>query len=51
MSALKQVFVRVHLRYEQDRYAEDLVPDFLGPPLAGRIRWHGTELTRWLRRL
>ena len=24
MSALKQVFVRVHLRYEQDRYAEDL---------------------------
>jgi site-specific recombinase XerD len=26
-------------------------PDFLGPPLAGRIRWHGTELTRWLRRL
>ena len=24
MSALKQVFVRVHSRYEQDRYAEDL---------------------------
>jgi integrase/recombinase XerD len=24
MSALKQVFVRVHLRYEQDPYAEDL---------------------------
>ena len=24
MSALKQVFVRVHLRYEQDGYAEDL---------------------------
>lgn len=24
MSALKQLFVRVHLRYEQDRYAEDL---------------------------
>lgn len=24
MSALKQVFVRVHLRYEQDRYSEDL---------------------------
>jgi integrase/recombinase XerD len=24
MSALKQVFVRVHIRYEQDRYAEDL---------------------------
>jgi hypothetical protein len=28
-----------------------IFPDFLGPPLAGRIRWHGTELTRWLRRL
>lgn len=26
MSALKQVFVRVHLRYEQDRYAGDLEP-------------------------
>jgi len=26
-------------------------PDLLGPPLAGRIRWHGAELTRWLRRL
>jgi len=24
MSALKQVFVRVHFRYDQDRYAEDL---------------------------
>jgi site-specific recombinase XerD len=24
MSALKQVFVRVHIRYDQDRYAEDL---------------------------
>lgn len=24
-------------------------PDSLGPPLAGRVRWHGTELTRWLR--
>jgi integrase/recombinase XerD len=24
MSALRQVFVRVHLRYEQDRYSEDL---------------------------
>jgi integrase/recombinase XerD len=28
-----------------------IFPDFLGPPVAGRIRWHGTELTRWLRRL
>ena len=28
-----------------------IFPDFLGPPLAGRVRWHGTELTRWLRRL
>jgi site-specific recombinase XerD len=28
-----------------------IFPDFLGPPLAGRMRWHGTELTRWLRRL
>lgn len=26
MSALKQVFVRVHFRYNQDRYAEDLEP-------------------------
>jgi site-specific recombinase XerD len=26
-------------------------PDFLAPPVAGRIRWHGAELTRWLRRL
>jgi hypothetical protein len=24
MSALKQVFVRIYLRYEQDWYAEDL---------------------------
>ena len=28
-----------------------IFPDFLGPPLAGRVRWHGAELTRWLRRL
>jgi integrase/recombinase XerD len=26
-------------------------PDSLGVPAAGRVRWHGTELTRWLRRL
>lgn len=26
MSALKQVFVRVHARYDQDRYAQDLEP-------------------------
>jgi integrase/recombinase XerD len=26
-------------------------PDSLGVPLAGRVRWHGAELTRWLRRL
>jgi len=26
-------------------------PDSLGVPAAGRIRWHGAELTRWLRRL
>ncbi|MDR1935292.1 MAG: tyrosine-type recombinase/integrase [Candidatus Accumulibacter sp.] len=26
MSALKQVFVRVHARYEQDRYVQDLEP-------------------------
>lgn len=26
MSALKQVFVRVHFRYEQDRYVQDLEP-------------------------
>lgn len=26
MSALKQVFVRVHFRYDRDRYAEDLEP-------------------------
>ena len=26
-------------------------PDALGVPAAGRVRWHGTELTRWLRRL
>ena len=26
-------------------------PDALGVPAAGRVRWHGAELTRWLRRL
>lgn len=26
-------------------------PDSLGLPAAGRVRWHGAELTRWLRRL
>lgn len=26
-------------------------PDSLGIPAAGRVRWHGVELTRWLRRL
>jgi integrase/recombinase XerD len=26
-------------------------PDALGVPTAGRVRWHGAELTRWLRRL
>jgi integrase/recombinase XerD len=26
-------------------------PDALGVPAAGRVRWHGDELTRWLRRL
>lgn len=26
-------------------------PDSLGVPPAGRVRWHGAELTRWLRRL
>lgn len=26
-------------------------PDALGLPAAGRVRWHGAELTRWLRRL
>jgi site-specific recombinase XerD len=26
-------------------------PDALGVPSAGRVRWHGAELTRWLRRL
>jgi len=26
-------------------------PDSLGVPAAGRVRWHGAELTRWLRRL
>jgi len=25
-------------------------PDALGVPAAGRVRWHGAELTRWLRR-
>lgn len=28
-----------------------IFPDALGPPAAGRLRWHGAELTRWLRRL
>lgn len=26
-------------------------PDSLGLPTAGRVRWHGAELARWLRRL
>ena len=26
-------------------------PDSLDVPVAGRVRWHGAELTRWLRRL
>ncbi len=26
-------------------------PDSFGVPAAGRVRWHGAELTRWLRRL
>lgn len=26
-------------------------PESLGVPAAGRVRWHGAELTRWLRRL
>jgi integrase len=26
-------------------------PDALSVPTAGRMRWHGAELTRWLRRL
>jgi integrase/recombinase XerD len=26
-------------------------PDSLAVPTAGRVRWHGAELTRWLRRL
>lgn len=26
-------------------------PDAIGLPTAGRVRWHGAELTRWLRRL
>jgi integrase/recombinase XerD len=26
-------------------------PEALGVPAAGRVRWHGAELTRWLRRL
>jgi site-specific recombinase XerD len=26
-------------------------PDSLGVPVAGRVRWHGAEITRWLRRL
>lgn len=28
-----------------------IFPDALGVPAAGRVRWHGAELTRWLRRL
>lgn len=26
-------------------------PDSLGVPAAGRVRWHGAEIVRWLRRL
>lgn len=30
---------------------EQVFPDSLGIPAAGRVRWQGVELTRWLRRL
>jgi site-specific recombinase XerD len=43
-------YARADLDLKRQALAQ-VFPDALGVPPAGRIRWHGAELTRWLRRL
>lgn len=43
-------YARADLDLKRQALAQ-VFPDALGVPAAGRIRWHGAELTRWLRRL
>lgn len=43
-------YARADLDIKRQALAQ-VFPDSLGAPAAGRIRWHGAELTRWLRRL
>lgn len=43
-------YARADLDLKRQALAQ-VFPDSLGVPAAGRVRWHGAELTRWLRRL
>jgi hypothetical protein len=43
-------YARADLDLKRQALAQ-VFPDSLGAPAAGRVRWHGAELTRWLRRL
>jgi integrase/recombinase XerD len=43
-------YARADLDVKRQALAQ-VFPDSLGVPAAGRIRWHGAELTRWLSRL
>jgi hypothetical protein len=43
-------YARADLDLKRHALAQ-VFPDVLGAPKAGRMSLHGTELTRWLRRL
>jgi integrase/recombinase XerD len=43
-------YARADLDLKRQALAQ-VFPETLGVPVAGRVRWHGAELTRWLRRL
>jgi len=43
-------YARADLDLKRQALAQ-VFPETLGVPAAGRVRWHGAELTRWLRRL
>lgn len=42
-------YARADLDLKRQALAQ-VFPDAIGLPAAGRVRWHGAELTRWLRR-
>jgi len=43
-------YARADLDLKRQALAQ-VFPETLGVPAAGRVRWHGAELTQWLRRL